>query len=97
MLTKHGVAKFQFLLHKLKFTTINKTPDHYGLSLILGGAEATLWDLVSAYGMMARTLNRYPDYEYNLNQKAHYSADDTTKKLNFQLSIPHLAGLRLKQ
>jgi len=88
MLTKHGVAKFQFLLHKLRFTTINKSPDHYGLSLILGGAEATLWDLVSAYGMMARTLIRYPDYEFNLNQKAHYSNSDTSKKTEMPIIDP---------
>lgn len=73
MLTKFGVAKFQFILQKLKFTTINKSPDHYGLSLILGGAEANLWDLVSAYGIMARALNEYPDYTAGVNRKAHYT------------------------
>ncbi|MBI3133556.1 MAG: penicillin-binding protein 1C [Bacteroidetes bacterium] len=78
MLTKFGVAKFQFMLHKLKFTTITKSPDHYGLSLILGGAEATLWDLVSAYGIMARGLNQYPNYMPGVNRKAHYNQENTT-------------------
>ncbi len=77
MLTKFGVAKFQFILQKLKFTTINKSPDHYGLSLILGGAEANLWDLVSAYGMMARALKNYPDYGNGVNRKAHFELSDT--------------------
>jgi penicillin-binding protein 1C len=72
MLTKFGVAKFHYLLNKLKFTTITKAPSHYGLSLILGGAEANLWDLVSAYGIMARALKTYPDYPPGVNQKAHY-------------------------
>lgn len=70
MLTKFGVAKFHFVLNQLQFTTITKSPDHYGLSLILGGAEVTLWDLVSAYGMLARTLNQYPNYDHNLHWKA---------------------------
>ena len=72
LLTKFKVPKFHFLLRKLKFSTINKSPDHYGLSLVLGGAEANLWDLVSAYGMMARSLNQYPNYQKGINRKAHY-------------------------
>jgi penicillin-binding protein 1C len=72
MLTKFGVEKFHYLLNKLKLTTITKAPSHYGLSLILGGAEVTLWDLVSAYGIMARALKTYPDYQPGVNQKAHY-------------------------
>lgn len=76
MLTKFGVAKFHYLLNKLKFTSITKSPDHYGLSLILGGAEATLWDLVSAYGIMARGLKYYPNYPADVNRKAHYEKED---------------------
>lgn len=72
MLTKFGVPKFHFMLNKLKFTTIDKLPSHYGLSLILGGAEVNLWDLVSAYGIMARSLKRYPNYGNDINRKAHY-------------------------
>lgn len=72
MLTKFGVSKFHHLLKRLKFSTINRSPDHYGLSLILGGAEANLWDLISAYGMMARCLNQYPNYSTDINRKASY-------------------------
>lgn len=76
MLTKFGVPKFLHALHKLKFTTMNKSAEHYGLSLILGGAEATLWDLVSAYGIMARGLYQYPEYEPGVNRKAWYYSGD---------------------
>lgn len=72
LLTKFGVEKFHFSLQKLGFTTIKEIPQHYGLSLILGGAEANLWDLVSAYGMMARTLNRYPNVGTGINRRASY-------------------------
>jgi penicillin-binding protein 1C len=40
-------------------STLTKPADHYGLSLILGGAEATLYDLAGIYAGMARSLNKY--------------------------------------
>jgi penicillin-binding protein 1C len=40
-------------------TTLFRTPDEYGLSLILGGAEGKLWDIAGVYASMARSLNRY--------------------------------------
>jgi len=72
LLTKFGIEKFHHTLRRLDFKTINRPPNHYGLSLILGGAEVNLWDLVSAYGIMARSLNQYPDYAPSVNQKASY-------------------------
>ncbi|MBI3510061.1 MAG: penicillin-binding protein 1C [Bacteroidetes bacterium] len=59
MLQQYRVEKFHSLLQKIGLTTINQPPDHYGLSLILGGAEGKLWDLAGAYASMARTLNHY--------------------------------------
>lgn len=68
MLQEFGVPKFHFYLNELGFSTINKAPDHYGLTLILGGAEATLWDVTSAYGSLAHLMNEYdarnPDSRY---------------------------------
>lgn len=51
--------KFYDVLKNVGMTTLNKPADHYGLSLILGGAEGTLWDITGAYASMARTLNHY--------------------------------------
>jgi penicillin-binding protein 1C len=61
LLQEYGVARFRSLLQRMGFTTVTATPDHYGLSLILGGAEATLWETTSAYAAMARTVNRFAD------------------------------------
>ena len=72
LLTKFGVEKFHYSLRKLGFSTINEVPQHYGLSLILGGAETSLWDLVSAYGKIARTLNNYPEMCAGVNRSASY-------------------------
>ncbi|MCF8277732.1 MAG: penicillin-binding protein 1C [Flavobacteriales bacterium] len=57
MLQDYGLEQFYHQLQKLHFSTISRPADHYGLSIILGGAEATLWDLGTSYMNMARTLN----------------------------------------
>ncbi|MCK5044229.1 PBP1A family penicillin-binding protein [Candidatus Parcubacteria bacterium] len=38
---------------KLGITTLEKDPSYYGLSLVLGGGEVKLIDMVSAYGVFA--------------------------------------------
>jgi penicillin-binding protein 1C len=69
MLQKYNPEKFLGLLHKTGFTTFNKPADHYGLSLILGGGETSLWDLTGAYASLSRVLNRY------LREKKYYKED----------------------
>ena len=49
MLKQHGVARFHASLQQIGMTTLHRAPDEYGLTLILGGAEGTLWDLTGAY------------------------------------------------
>ncbi len=61
MLQTYGYEQFYRLLRKLGMTTLSKQADHYGLALILGGAEATLWDLAAIYASMARTLSNYSE------------------------------------
>lgn len=53
MLRRFGVPKFLDILRKCGMTTLNKSASHYGLSLILGGAEGTLGDIVSIYSKMS--------------------------------------------
>ncbi len=61
MLQKYHPDKFLTWLQKNEQNHIDKTADHYGLSLILGGAESSLWDLAQLYANMARTLNDYQE------------------------------------
>ncbi|MDM8003724.1 MAG: penicillin-binding protein 1C [Bacteroidota bacterium] len=56
MLQMYEEERFLSLLRSMGFTTFTKPASHYGLSLILGGGEATLWELASAYASMARVL-----------------------------------------
>lgn len=58
-LREYRFEKFHSLLTDVGITSLNKPPDHYGLTLILGGAEASLWDIVSVYASMGRTLLNY--------------------------------------
>ena len=57
MLKDHGVARFHKTLQRLELDDIDRTPGHYGLSLILGGAESSLWDLSMAYARMSMELS----------------------------------------
>jgi penicillin-binding protein 1C len=57
MLQIMNEERFLSLLHRMGFTTFDKPASHYGLSLILGGGEASLWELSGAYASMARVLN----------------------------------------
>lgn len=59
MLKDYGVQRFHQKLNDIGMTTINRPSNDYGLSLILGGAETTLWDLCTIYGNMAVTLNDF--------------------------------------
>lgn len=59
MLLDYGTAKFHYRLKQLGFKNFTKPTTHYGLSLILGGGEATLWDIASAYSSMGRALSGY--------------------------------------
>ena len=59
MLQEYGVPKFHNQLKKMGLTTIHRPSSDYGLALILGGAEAKLWDLCVAYGNMGTILNDY--------------------------------------
>ncbi len=57
MLQEFGVNKFYEELQRFKLHDISKPADHYGLSLILGGAESNLWDLCRTYAGLSSTLN----------------------------------------
>ncbi|ELR72138.1 Multimodular transpeptidase-transglycosylase [Fulvivirga imtechensis AK7] len=59
MLREYRYEKFHRLLQELGMATLQHSADHYGLALILGGAEGSLWDIAGMYAGMARTLNHY--------------------------------------
>ena len=61
MLQTHGFERFYYQLNELGLHTLRFPASHYGLSLILGGAEGNLWEITGIYASMGRVLNRYND------------------------------------
>ena len=55
LLRMYGVPKFHALLQEMGLSTLNHEAGHYGLSLILGGGEARLFEVTRAYASIVRT------------------------------------------
>lgn len=81
LLQAYGIRKFLDRLRQLGLSSMNRPADNYGLSLILGGGESTLWDMCSAYASMARVLNRY-------NGSRTYLASDWEKPHYLETAAP---------
>nr|WP_255572940.1 penicillin-binding protein 1C [Hanstruepera marina] len=65
MLQEFGLDKFRHYLKQLDLKDLKYKTDHYGLSIILGGAESNLWDLCKSYAAMSATLNHYTESSSN--------------------------------
>ncbi|MGC9356191.1 MAG: penicillin-binding transpeptidase domain-containing protein, partial [Mariniphaga sp.] len=61
MLRDYGIPPFYSFLKKAGMTSLTNPPDYYGLSLILGGAEVTLWDLTGMYTSLVSVLKNYDE------------------------------------
>lgn len=67
MLRDYGIKRFNYVLKRYGLTTLNQDASHYGLSIILGGSEVTIWDIGGVYASMARTLNHFNKYNSKYN------------------------------
>ncbi len=71
-LRRYGVPKFHQFLKEIGLSTLNKPADYYGLSMILGGAEGTLWEIANAYaGLVHAASHSANDPEFQLVQDEH--------------------------
>ncbi len=86
MLRDYGTERFYRLLKSLGITTLTKSSDHYGLSLILGGAEGSLEELVSLYSGFSRVLNHFAETGF------YYESDFRRLNLDNNKSIIQAAG-----
>lgn len=80
-LQRFGTDKFLTYLRKHGFSTFDKTGDHYGLSLILGGGEITLWDLAHVYQKMGSILLNDPSKEQLLRRSAIFQTFEALRGL----------------
>ncbi|MNJ82610.1 Penicillin-binding protein 1F [compost metagenome] len=84
LLREYGQAKFHNDLKQFGFRHMNKQSSHYGLSLVLGGAEASMWEVNECYNSLAQHLNS-PN-----NLKLHYlsqSGEQSPKQLLDKASV----------
>ncbi len=82
-LRNYRYEKFYDLLKNIGITTLKQPADHYGLTLILGGAEGSLWDITGAFASMARTLVNYSERQ----GKARYNKKDFHAPIYVQQSV----------
>ena len=61
MLSEHGVERFLASLKNMGMSTLHRRSREYGLPLILGGAEGTLWELTSMYANLANRAQQKSD------------------------------------
>lgn len=88
-LRKYSVPKFYNLLKKAGMTTLNRSADNYGLSLILGGAEGKLWDISVMYLQMAQQLNDYTkDGKYYEPIAPKYRMSESAEKEKVRTNSP---------
>ena len=82
MLQQYKYERFYDKLKKIGISSLNQPADHYGLSLILGGSEVTMWDLANTYMGMVRTLNHFNTYKglYNPDDYRQASYINSNKK-----------------
>ncbi len=59
LLRSYGIDRFYGLLARLGVTTLSRPAEDYGLSLILGGAEVSLWEMASLYAGLGRVVEQH--------------------------------------
>ena len=60
MLKQYGIKPFYDFLEIRGMSTLHRNADDYGLPLILGGAEGTLWEMTHLYMQLARAAQSLP-------------------------------------
>ena len=59
LLKDYGYEKFHHELSHMGLKSLDKPASHYGLSIILGGGEVTLWEMAGLYAGMVRNLQSF--------------------------------------
>jgi penicillin-binding protein 1C len=80
MLREYSVPKFYDFLKSRKILALPQPASHYGLSLILGGAEAKLVNVANAYANMARSLQGLESTPINLLAIANEDVDTQSSR-----------------
>jgi len=74
LLSLHGVESFLGFLRQMGMTTLHRKSRDYGLPLILGGAETTLWELTNLYANLSHIAQQ------KTNQASYYHQPTVLKE-----------------
>jgi len=97
-LKEYGVERFYDLLRTMGMSTLTRSPQDYGLTLILGGAEGTLWDIAGMYANLVDTARRIapgPAPPYRDLRVVRQAAVQATEKRHTTEITPAAAWLTL--
>jgi len=72
LLEQYGIQSFHADLKQMGFGNLNPEASHYGLTMIVGGVEASLWDMCKAYSGLARTVLNYPQLNGAYNEEEYH-------------------------
>ena len=72
MLRRYGLQRFHNKLKKVGLNSLNRNASYYGLSIVLGGCEGSLWELTGMYASMGRSLLHYNRYGNLYNPKDYH-------------------------
>lgn len=61
MVQQYDIRRFATLLKNSGMSTLTRNAEDYGISIILGGAEGTLWELTGMYASVARCVRAFAD------------------------------------
>ena len=79
LLSVRGVEPFLMQLRQIGFSHLNRSARDYGLSLILGGAEASLWDLTTAYANLANRAQQDAQHQQTYWQRGRMRLTDSAQ------------------
>ncbi len=84
LLKEYNISRCLQGFRSIGLNKLNQSAEHYGLSLIIGGGESTLWELCGAYASCARILNHFSENSgrYSLNDIHPLSMNQRDKIIN---------------
>lgn len=96
MLRQYGLDKFYGDLDKMQLGGINKPAGHYGLAMVLGGAESSLFELTKTYAGLGHTLYRFTSSssEYSTSSFKDYEYLMRSPALSKFIEVPEIQDLQ---
>ncbi len=93
LLNRFGLHKFYLFLRRSGLTSLVRNPDDYGLTLILGGAESRLIDLVKMYRGLGN-YGRFSPLQYVVDYKEEGVSDELISGEASYLTLQMLKELK---